>query len=123
MPEVKRLGFYLKRFGGAAAVTVIFLAALYNAAADDIRLLRQIDNSYDGIMPSPENAVEKSVAVNINTASVHHLQRIPGIGETRARNIVGYREANGSFGSVDDLVNVSGIGEKTLDDIRDRITV
>ena len=122
MFDTKKLRFYLKRFGGTAAVITVFAAAVYSASADDLRLLRQIDNNYDGIMPAPENEVGETV-VNINTASVHHLQRISGIGETRAQAIVEYREAHGGFRSVDELVNVSGIGEKTLDAMRDRLTV
>ena len=122
MFDTKNLRFYLKRFGGTAAVIAVFAAAVYSASADDLRLLRQIDNNYDGIMLAPENDVDVTV-VNINTASVHHLQRISGIGETRAQAIVEYREAHGGFKSVDELVNVSGIGEKTLDEIRGRLTV
>lgn len=123
MLKTKKIGHYLKRFGGSAAVTVIFAAVVFNASADDIRLLQQIDNNYEGIMPASENGVEDTVVVNINTASVHHLQRINGIGETRARAIVEYREAHGEFKSVDELENISGIGGKTLDAIRDFITV
>ena len=122
MIDTKKLRYYLKRFGGTAAVIAAFAAAIYSASADDIRLLRQLDNNYDGIMLLSENAVGAAV-VNINTASVHHLQRINGIGETRARAIVEYREAHGGFKSVDELVNVSGIGEKTLEAMRDKLTV
>ena len=123
MIDTKKLGFYLRRFGGTAAVIAVFAAAVFNASAADLHLLRQIDNNYDGIMPAPENDVDGTAVVNINTASVHHLQRISGIGETKARAIVEYREAHGGFKSVDELVNVSGIGEKTLDAIRDKLTV
>ena len=123
MFDTKKLVFYLKRFGGTAAVIAVFAAAVFNASADDLRLLRQIDNNYDGIMLAPENDVDGIAVVNINTASVHHLQRINGIGETKAMAIVEYREAHGGFKSVDELVNVSGIGEKTLETMRDKLTV
>ena len=123
MFDTKKLVFYLKRLGGTAAVIAVFAAAFFNASADDIRLLRQIDNNYDGIIPAPENGVDDIEPVNINTASVHHLQRISGIGETKAMAIVEYREAHGGFKSVDELVNVSGIGEKTLETMRDKLTV
>ena len=121
MFDIKKAGYYLKRFVGAAAVIAVFAAAVYNSSADDIRLLRQIDNNYDGIMLAPENDLDS--IVNINTASVHHLQRLSGIGETLARAIVEYREEHGGFGSPDELVNVKGIGEKMLDKIRGQITV
>lgn len=119
---MKKIGYYLKRFGGTAAVIAIFAAAVCNVSADDLRLLRRIDNNYDGITIADENRTYDTL-VNINAASVHHLQRIDGIGETRAQAIVEYRETHGGFQSVDELVNVSGIGEKTLDAIRDKITV
>lgn len=61
--------------------------------------------------------------VNLNSADAAQLQTISGIGEAKARKIIAYREANGRFASVDDLLNVSGIGEKTLASIRDQICV
>ena len=122
MFNMKKLVFYLKRFGGTAAVIAVFAAALFGASADDIRLMRQLDNCYDGIMLPSENEIGET-AVNINTASVHHLQRISGIGEARARAIVEYREAHGGFKSVGELVNVSGIDKKTLDAVREKLTV
>lgn len=61
--------------------------------------------------------------ININTASVSELMTLDGIGEVKAKAIVEYRQVNGYFKSVDDLILVSGIGEKTLEKNRDRITV
>ena len=51
------------------------------------------------------------------------LQTVSGIGQKRAQDIIAYRDANGPFRSVDDLKNVSGIGEKTLEKLRDAFTV
>lgn len=61
--------------------------------------------------------------VNINTATVEELVVLPGIGETRAQAIVAYREEHGPFACVEDLVNVNGIGEGILANIKDIITV
>ncbi|HEM5070384.1 TPA: helix-hairpin-helix domain-containing protein [Streptococcus suis] len=61
--------------------------------------------------------------VNLNTATEADLQTISGIGAKRAADIIAYREANGGFKSVDDLNNVSGIGDKTLESIRPYVTV
>lgn len=61
--------------------------------------------------------------VNINTADSDQLQTISGIGQSKADKIIAYRNANGPFSSVDELTNVSGIGEKTLESIRDSICV
>jgi competence protein ComEA len=61
--------------------------------------------------------------VNINRASISELESLPGIGSVKAQSILDYREKNGSFHSVDDLVKVSGIGDKTLEGLRDLITI
>lgn len=61
--------------------------------------------------------------ININTADVAGLQQISGIGPSKAQKIIAYREQNGKFKSVEDLTNVSGIGEKTLASIKDQICV
>lgn len=63
------------------------------------------------------------VLVNINTADSQDLQSLSGIGEKRAADIISYREANGPFQSVEDLTKVSGFGPKTLEKLRDHITV
>lgn len=61
--------------------------------------------------------------VNINTANEQELQTLKGIGEIKAKSIVEYREKNGQFKSVDDLKNVDGFGEKTVNKLRDQIIV
>ena len=61
--------------------------------------------------------------ININTASAEELSAIKGIGDSKAANIVKYREENGSFKTVDDLLKVHGIAQKKLDSIRELITV
>ncbi len=61
--------------------------------------------------------------VNINTADVAALETLPGVGPAIASRIVAWREENGPFRSVDELAAVSGIGEKTLDGMRDQATV
>ncbi len=63
-------------------------------------------------------------SVNINTASAEELaDKINGVGEARAQSIVDYREANGDFQSVSAIVEVDGVGEVTLKENRDRMTV
>ena len=61
--------------------------------------------------------------INLNTATAEHLQVIPGLDESLAQNIVEYRQANGPFGSVDDLSQVSGITEDKLSTIREHVSV
>ena len=64
-----------------------------------------------------------SKLININTASVQELTSLPGIGETKANNIVSYRTENGYFKTIEDLKNVSGIGDATFEQLKDYITV
>ena len=61
--------------------------------------------------------------ININTATAEELQTLYGIGPVKAQAIIDYRNENGFFHSVDELINVPGIGPKTLEKIRDEITV
>jgi len=61
--------------------------------------------------------------VNINTASQAELETLPHIGEAIAGRIIAYREANGPFNQIEDLQEVSGIGDKTYADLRDLIAV
>lgn len=65
----------------------------------------------------------QSGKININQATAEQLDGLEGIGSTRAKAIVQYREQNGPFQSVDDLLQVKGIGPKVLEAIRDRLTV
>ncbi|MGG2397492.1 ComEA family DNA-binding protein [Pseudomonas sp. SH1-B] len=63
-------------------------------------------------------------AVNLNTADAETLQReLAGIGATKAQAIVAYREEHGDFASVDELLEVKGIGEATLEKNRDKLSV
>lgn len=61
--------------------------------------------------------------ININKADQKELEDITGIGPGKAKSIIEYRNNYGYFSSVEDLVNVSGIGDKTLEKIRDEITI
>jgi competence protein ComEA len=61
--------------------------------------------------------------VNLNTASAIELQSLPGIGPRTAERIVEYRQKNGNFKKIEELMNVKGIGEKSFLRLKDRITV
>lgn len=78
-----------------------------------------------GVAPaSPVGSpVSASGATNLNTATVDDLDELPGVGPVTAQSIVDWRTENGPFRSVDDLLEVRGIGEGTLGDLRDLVTV
>lgn len=68
-------------------------------------------------------AASNSGLININEAPESELVKLNGIGEVKAAAIVEYRRNNGNFRRIEDILNVSGIGEKTFEKIRDQITV
>lgn len=65
----------------------------------------------------------KTTKININKATQTELETIPGIGPSSALKIINYREENGKFKSIEDIKNVSGIGDKKYESIKDYITV
>ncbi len=71
---------------------------------------------------SSTNASDEA-RVNLNTATVEQLVELPGVGQAVAARIVAYREANGSFGKIEEVMNVRGIGEKTFLRLRPLILV
>lgn len=66
---------------------------------------------------------EDNGKININTASKEELTTLPGVGESKAEAIIKYREDNGNYEKIEDIKNVSGIGESAFEKIKDNITV
>ncbi|MBU5486866.1 helix-hairpin-helix domain-containing protein [Clostridium sp. MSJ-8] len=69
------------------------------------------------------SAVGNNDKVNINTADSTELQTLTGIGESRAQAIIDYREENGRFKSIEEIKNISGIGDKMFEKIKEHITI
>ena len=70
----------------------------------------------------PDSLIEGEI-LNVNTAGAKDLERLPGIGEKRAQDIVAYREEHGLFTEVDAIMNVSGIGPGIMERIRPYVRV
>jgi competence protein ComEA len=72
-----------------------------------------------------KNSAQSSTSekVNLNTATIEELQAIPGIGPAMAKRVVEYRAKVGKFTKIEDILNVKGIGEKTFQKMKDRLTV
>ena len=77
---------------------------------DDIVLPDELSNMGDGL-------------ININKADLEELQELDGIGEALAENIIAYRENNGKFKNIEDIKNVSGIGDSKYEKIKDSIKI
>lgn len=75
------------------------------------------------IVVRDETDEETSKIVNINSASVERLSTLNGIGKSTAEKIVRYREENGYFNTIEDIMNVSGIGESKFNSIKEDIEV
>lgn len=78
----------------------------------------------DSMAPHSVTQEQKSETVNINKADAETLQKVlAGIGKNKANAIVAYRETNGEFASVEELIEVKGIGKAILDKNREKLTV
>ena len=107
-----QLKYYIK-----AAFSWIFTAALAVMAVsaligDEISIRVRTAEIYEQLTASAQPLV-----IDINSASVRELQKLNGIGEVTANAIIVYREENGTFNSFDELLNVRGIGQATLEKI------
>lgn len=90
-----------------------------------IPTFEQTENGFENglSIPSSQSDASASGKINLNTASKEELCKIPGIGQSRADAIVSYREQNGRFQAIEDIMQVSGIKQATYEKIKDSITV
>ena len=70
-----------------------------------------------------DTGITSSAPLNINIASIQELEQLPGIGPTKAEEIVAYREENGWFLTIEDIMNVPGIGPTIFENMKELITV
>src|SRR5687767_15688264 len=79
--------------------------------------------AWAGQETAPRAAAAAGAPVNLNSASVAQLETLPGIGKATAERIVEYRQKNGGFKKVEELMNVKGIGEKSFLKLKPLVTV
>lgn len=118
---------------GSRAAEALELAGGMTTEADPfyVNLAEIVTDGQKLYFPTASEAEELEVAgkaaeeglVNINTASAEELCTLPGIGASRAADIVRYREKNGAFQTKEDIMKVSGIKQNAYDKLCDRITV
>ena len=104
-------------------VFLLVLTALFLLSAGTVYLLTphtvREDYTMEALAPAEEQTEDK---VNINTADADRLDALPGIGPVLAQRIIDWRTANGPFTDPEQLLEVDGIGQATLDRLRDHIT-
>ncbi len=127
--EVKQPGVY-EMAADTRVKDVIKRAGGFTGEADqyEINLAQKLFDEMILIVPklgeeNTSNTVIKSSKVRINYATVEEIQKLPGIGPSKAKAIVEYRDEIGYFQSAQDLLNVSGIGEKTLESLLEEIQI
>ena len=139
--EVYSPGFHIVPYGSRVN-DVVELAGGLTQYADLLRinLAAFVDDAAQIIIPTigedlPETAISTQPGqgtgsattadgrININLASLDELQTLPSIGPTRAQNIINHRESVGSFNTIEEVLNVSGIGPAIFESIRDSIAV
>jgi competence protein ComEA len=79
--------------------------------------------SGEEVFPTQSSGESSADLVDINNATLEELDALPGIGPTTAQKIIDYRTENGPFNQIEDIMNVSGIGPATFENIKDLITV
>jgi competence protein ComEA len=80
-------------------------------------------SSAQGKAPAPKPTATAAAPINLNTATAEQLATIPGVGPKMAERIIDYRQKNGGFKKIEDLMNVSGVGEKSFLKMKPLITV
>lgn len=119
------------QFGALVFVTALFSAFLLGfflgrqSGAVQIQI-NSVVSGQPSTSPSETtqpNRTQAGFPININTASAEELTSLPGIGDVLAGRIVSYREQYGSFLSTEELMDVTGISEKTYERIQEYVTV
>lgn len=118
------LGFAIGRERGARSEVVL---QTQRSAAREVTSAPTEEQTDEAETQTPRGetseAGEADARVNLNTATLEELQTLPGVGEAIARRILEYREASGGFLTIEQIMEVSGIGEAKFAQMKDLITV
>ncbi len=107
----------------AAVVLLLGLAVMLVRFVADVHAFRPLANLPQSQTVTGSGHPAEEGQININTASAEKLEELPGIGPVKAAAIVAWREENGPFRYPEELILVSGIGEKTLEKLLNSIPV
>ncbi|QUM79970.1 helix-hairpin-helix domain-containing protein [Moritella sp. 5] len=125
LKKITRLALYV------AVTAPLFI--LPQANAEQVKMLSNMNNEHAVITPTETTAFDLShssisrdtslMPLNINTANELELTALPGIGKYKAVQIIQWRELNGEFSAITDLVSVNGIGKITVAKLAGKISV
>lgn len=118
---------------GARLYQVVEMAGglLETAAPNYLNLAESVTDGQKIVVPTIDEANEMAIVesesanglVNINTANEETLTTLPGIGASKAKNIINYRESKGGFQTIEELMEIDGIKEGVFQKVKDMITV
>jgi competence protein ComEA len=128
--EVKSPGIYELESGSRVIDAVMSAGGLLMSAAEcGVNLAREVKDGEQLFIPSQDQncafsgSSEQGGTLSLNSATAEQFDSLPGIGPTLAERIVQWRSANSGFASIDQLNEVSGIGDKLFAGIRDLVTL
>ncbi len=81
------------------------------------------DGCFDNYITNEESIINDTGKISLNTATIEELLTLPGIGETKAKSIIKYREEVGSFKNIEEIMNIKGIGKTTFEKFKDYLTL
>ena len=123
LDEGSRIEDALRMAGGPAADADMLRINLAARLKDEQQIIVPKEGEIiDKTLIEGQNSNNSDPRININTADEAKLMELPGVGQVTARNIVAYRTEHGDFNTIEEIKNVTRIGEKTFENLRDLIT-